>query len=306
MGGGDRSGRRFGGGDRSAQRFGGGDRSGQRFGGGDRSSDRFGGASKHNAQGGMRNVLRGVEDDEGLGEEVPYSLEGAEGEETTADAAEHLEAKVPFSTVKDIISPQTYKAITDTPMRIETMSAVQAQIMALFPNLATPHPKIEPNPELQAGRKDIVIQAKTGTGKTLAFLIPAIEQRVRTLAHIGKQAAIDAGKPEDPLIAERAARAYARLNVGTLIISPTRELATQIANEAIRVTTHHPEFEVRLFVGGVSKGTQMREFMRGRRDIVVATTGRLLDLLRSEPDLKESLKETQMVRSHSHINNLAG
>ncbi|KZV99244.1 DEAD-domain-containing protein [Exidia glandulosa HHB12029] len=193
------------------------------------------------------------------------------------------------------VSEETFKAVTGRPMRMTTMTPVQAQVMALFPNLASPPQPFETDQTVLEGRKDLLIQAKTGTGKTLAFLLPAVEQRVRTLKAIGEQAAIDAGQPDDTSIAIRAERAFARTNVGTLIISPTRELATQIANEAIRVTTHQPEFEVRLFVGGVSKGMQMRDFMRGRRDIVVATTGRLLDLIKSEPEVRASLKQTQLL-----------
>lgn len=60
---------------------------------------------------------------------------------------------------------------------------------------------------------DVVCKAKTGTGKTLAFLIPALEQL--------------------------AANRLAKGRTGVLIISPTRELASQIAEEAKQLAKFH-------------------------------------------------------------------
>ena len=89
-------------------------------------------------------------------------------------------------------------------------------------------------------------------------------------------------------------RGLTRSHVGTLIISPTRELATQIANEALKICTWHKDFEVRLLVGGESRNYQMRQWSRGRKDIVVATPGRMRDLL-SEPDVAEAIRQTDLL-----------
>jgi len=104
---------------------------------------------------------------------------------------------------------------------------------------------------------------------------------------------------EDDRIPSRAEqgqklRQLARNTVGTLIISPTRELATQIANEALKVCTWHKEFQVRLLVGGMSRMAQMREWQRGRKDIVVATPGRLKDFL-SEAPVREIMQNTDVL-----------
>ena len=96
----------------------------------------------------------------------------------------------------------------------------------------------------------------------------------------------------------KAETRFARETVGTLILSPTRELATQIANEALRLSHHHKGFEVRLFTGGTSKVRQIRDWMRGRRDIVVATTGRLRDVLSTEPVVVRGIEQTKMVCPH--------
>lgn len=95
-------------------------------------------------------------------------------------------------------------------------------------------------------------------------------------------------------MAGQARRAFVRSDVGVLIISPTRELATQIANEALKLCTWHKEMEVRLFVGGMPRIRQLRDFQRGRKDIVVATPGRLKDLL-SEPEVREAFNKTDML-----------
>lgn len=173
------------------------------------------------------------------------------------------------------------------------MTAVQASVLPRLPELIRPYDPEEQ--ELDLPPRDMLVKARTGTGKTLAFLVPAIEARLRALKTAGQNAVKEAGLVTDKHLEGRARRVFAKTNVGTLIISPTRELATQIANEALRLSYHHGDFEVRLFTGGLSRRTQMRDFMKGRRDIIVATPGRLLDLASSEPEIKAGLATTEMV-----------
>ncbi|EUC55358.1 DEAD-box ATP-dependent RNA helicase [Rhizoctonia solani AG-3 Rhs1AP] len=202
---------------------------------------------------------------------------------------------MPFSSIKDLISPETYEAITYKPYQLKNMTPVQTAVLSLIPQLTQHHTELKPGPDGKLPPRDLMVRAKTGTGKTLAFLVPAIEARVAAIERAKKQALETAGLTRDRMYEARAARAFTRTDAGTLIISPTRELATQIANEALKLTHHHEGFEVRLFVGGNSKREQMRGWMRGRRDIVVATPGRLRDLLQSEPSIAEGLKNTQML-----------
>ncbi|KIJ37271.1 hypothetical protein M422DRAFT_178309 [Sphaerobolus stellatus SS14] len=201
---------------------------------------------------------------------------------------------VPFKALKHKISYETLNAITVKPFKLETMTPVQSAVLGLLPELVRPHDHVnEGNTKLPA--RDILVKARTGTGKTLAFLVPAIEARVKAIERAGRDAVAQTGKTVDRSLEGRAKRVFAKTHVGTLIISPTRELATQIANEALRLAHHHDDLEVRLFTGGVSKRAQLRDWMRGRRDIVVATPGRLLDLLASEPDVRAGLAKTQML-----------
>ncbi|MBA0712432.1 hypothetical protein Golax_011536 [Gossypium laxum] len=100
--------------------------------------------------------------------------------------------------------------------------------------------------------RDIVAIAKTGSGKTLGYLIPGF-------MHL-KQCR------KDP-----------RMGPTMLVLSPTRELATQILDEALKFGKSS-RISCTCLYGGAPKGPQLREIERGV-DIVVATPGRLNDIL---------------------------
>lgn len=199
-----------------------------------------------------------------------------------------------FSTIRTKVNHDTLRAITKMPFTHINMSPVQAAVLPLLPELARPHSKDESH----GPPRDLLVKAKTGTGKTLAFLVPAIEARIRAVDKAGLDALEKNGGRPDSRVVESAKRAYAKKSVGTVVISPTRELATQIAHEAINLTHWHKGFEVKLFTGGLSKGQQLREFKRGRNDIVVATPGRIRDVLENNPDAAEVLKTASHVRSY--------
>ena len=107
-------------------------------------------------------------------------------------------------------------------------------------------------PDALAGR-DILGRAQTGSGKTLAFALPMLA-RLHTLP--GSRA----------LTAPRG-----------LVLVPTRELANQVA-EAIDPLARSLDQRVVVVVGGLSIGKQIEQIRRGV-DIVVATPGRLIDLM---------------------------
>ena len=97
---------------------------------------------------------------------------------------------------------------------------------------------------------DIVAGAQTGTGKTAAFTLPALDR----LGH--------AKGGSGPLM---------------LVVTPTRELAQQIGEVAsqVSVSTHH---RVATVVGGLSYNPQIERLKRGC-DVLIATPGRLIDLM---------------------------
>ncbi|KAK4450081.1 P-loop containing nucleoside triphosphate hydrolase protein [Podospora aff. communis PSN243] len=113
--------------------------------------------------------------------------------------------------------------------------------------------------------KDLVAQAKTGTGKTLAFLVPVLERIL--------QQQPDLAFPN---------RMRARCDdIRAIIISPTRELAEQIAVEA-RKLTQRTGVIVQAAVGGTQKQSMLRQTQRQGCHLLIGTPGRLHDLL-SDP-----------------------
>jgi ATP-dependent RNA helicase MSS116 len=111
--------------------------------------------------------------------------------------------------------------------------------------------------------RDVLARAKTGTGKTLAFLLPVVE-------HIA---------------AQKASGEHKQGGISAVIVSPTRELAMQIAEEAKKLKKYHEDMSVACFVGGVKVAQDIKFIQHLQRhgrslDIVVATPGRLLDHLK--------------------------
>ena len=199
-----------------------------------------------------------------------------------------------FESMEGILSKETLRAVTHSPYKFTHMSSVQAAVFDYLPRLSDPY---DPEPPSDASEhpRDLLVKARTGTGKTAAFAIPAIEQRIKALETFGEQALLDSGLPREKFSMSRVVNNYARENAGILIISPTRELATQIAKEASNLAYHQKDLQVQLFIGGSSKHRQMRDWMTKRRDIVVATPGRLRDVLMSEPAVTNAFKKTSLV-----------
>ncbi|KAL5514277.1 hypothetical protein ACEPAG_2365 [Sanghuangporus baumii] len=200
-----------------------------------------------------------------------------------------------FSSLIGKVSKETLEAITVRPMRHTHMTTVQEAVLSMLPELIDPLKKRDDGSfEEPSGPRDLMVRAKTGTGKTLAFLVPAIESRVKAIEEAASKAKALAGKAADRRLVLDATRNFVKSHVGALILSPTRELAKQIAVEAERLSTHHG-FKIHQFLGGESKGQQLREWKYNRRDIVVATTGRLRDLMDSQPELLKPIKEAKLL-----------
>jgi ATP-dependent RNA helicase RhlE len=107
-------------------------------------------------------------------------------------------------------------------------------------------------PELLAG-KDLLGIAQTGTGKTAAFAVPLLQILAATKKHAGPK------------------------GTRALILAPTRELAIQIG-DGFKTYGRHLGLRSAVIFGGVGQNPQVRAMARGV-DIVVATPGRLLDLV---------------------------
>ena len=148
--------------------------------------------------------------------------------------------EVPFSQLE--LDPRIEKAVA--AMGFDTATPIQAQVI----------------PIIRAG-SDVIAKSQTGTGKTAAFGIPALE-------------AIDTGE-EKP-------------TVQVLILCPTRELAQQAGDELRKLSKFLPGIRISEVYGGASMD---RQFIQLRRaNLVVGTPGRIMDHMRRGTIKLQNLK----------------
>ena len=112
--------------------------------------------------------------------------------------------------------------------------------------------------------ESLIGKSATGTGKTHAFLLPILQK-------------LDVNDK----------------NVQALIISPTRELATQLYDEVLKITKFNEDIEVKLYVGGTNRENEIEWLSKKQPQIVVSTIGKLKDLAVKENILK--IYTTKMV-----------
>lgn len=111
-------------------------------------------------------------------------------------------------------------------------------------------------------------QAKTGTGKTLAFLVPVIQNIMKDLK-------------SQPQSKSSYRRRPSSKDIRAIVISPTRELAEQIATEALKVS-RGTGIVVQTAVGGTQRREKLRAIQREGCHLLIGTPGRLKDIL-SDP-----------------------
>ena len=129
------------------------------------------------------------------------------------------------------LHPSSKKALEK--MGLKTMTEIQAKTF-----------------DAAASGQDVMARARTGTGKTMAFLLPALNR-----------------------IAENPIKGQ----VNMLILSPTRELASQIANQARQLTSAHSGMSYQVMFGGSSRQKDIQQLENRVPTIIVATPGRLQD-----------------------------
>ncbi|KKA21541.1 RNA helicase [Rasamsonia emersonii CBS 393.64] len=131
-------------------------------------------------------------------------------------------------------------------------------------------------PEILAGH-DVIGKAATGSGKTLAFGIPILEQYLDR----SREKHADMDKKESEPIA--------------LILSPTRELAHQLAKHIGALNTHTPDAnaKIALLTGGLSIQKQQR--LLADADIVIGTPGRVWEILSTGHGLIRKMKQIRFL-----------
>ncbi len=139
---------------------------------------------------------------------------------------------------------------------------------------------------------DLMVSSQTGSGKTAAFLLPVLHTLLQQQAE-----ADEAARAEHQRLAAEAAergevvakkpkrkdptnpRHFKAATPGALVLCPTRELAQQVAHDAIDLVKHCRGLRVANVVGGMPYQLQIAKLQNA--NLVVATPGRLLDLQRS-------------------------
>jgi ATP-dependent RNA helicase RhlE len=140
-------------------------------------------------------------------------------------------------------------------MSFENLNLIEPILRALkTEGYTTPTPIQAQAIPLLLNRKDVLGCAQTGTGKTAAFAIPIIQ-----------------------LLTQDKNLAQGKRVIRSLILTPTRELAIQIG-ESFENYGRHTNLKYKVIFGGVNQHSQV-EALRSGIDVLIATPGRLLDLM---------------------------
>jgi len=111
--------------------------------------------------------------------------------------------------------------------------------------------------------RDLMVSSSTGSGKTASFMLPALARVLRARQDPAQH------RPRGVVSGPRV-----------LVLTPTRELALQLAHAASSYGRHVRGLRVATVVGGVPYGLQLRQ-LAGPLDILIATPGRLMDHMAS-------------------------
>jgi len=121
-------------------------------------------------------------------------------------------------------------------------------------------------------RLDLKVSSQTGSGKTAAFALPALQRILEARGDASKRR--EKGLVHGPRV---------------LVLAPTRELAMQVAKAFTAYGKHVQGLRVATVVGGVPYGAQLKA-LRGPLDVVIATPGRLIDHLGSGKCVLDNLE----------------
>ena len=229
----------------------------------------------------MTDTLNTVQDDLSPAENISIATELA----FDAAAVEESIADVPNGFVELGLAPELVQAVADLGYTQPT--AVQKRAIPLALPTAGGSKDGQSN-----GYSDLMVSSQTGSGKTAAFLLPVLHTLIQQMAEQEaaeraefEQACADAAAKGEPA-PKRAKRKdptnprnFKAAVPGALILCPTRELAQQVAHDAIELVKHTRGLRVANVVGGIPYQLQIAKLQNA--NLVVATPGRLLDLQRS-------------------------
>ncbi|MES2424150.1 MAG: DEAD/DEAH box helicase, partial [Pseudomonadota bacterium] len=213
---------------------------------------------------------------ETFSQDIPeFSETGVPVEADTAPAV----AAEPNGFIKLGLAPELLQAVQEMGFTQPTTVQLQAIPLAM-----------QAEGEAQGKRKftDLMVSSQTGSGKTAAFLLPVLHTLLK------QQAQAEAAEREayERAVAEAAAkgeappkrakrkdptnpRHFKATAPGALVLCPTRELAQQVAHDAIDLVRHCRGLRIANVVGGMPYQLQIAKLQNA--NLVVATPGRLLD-----------------------------
>ena len=166
--------------------------------------------------------------------------------------------KEKITRTKDKTAVVEFTSFSDAPFAKPIQKALQEA------GFASPSPiQARAWPVALAG-KDLIAVAKTGSGKTLGFLLPIFHQ-------IMANGAVTTNKSKS--------KAAATATPHCVVLSPTRELAIQIHGECLKFGTAPVQIRAECLYGGTNVGAQIQQLQSSDPHVIVATPGRLCDLL---------------------------
>ncbi len=203
--------------------------------------------------------------------------------ETNDSAPVNQEPEAPNGFVELGLAPELVRAVKDLGYTQPTTVQLKAIPLAL---------PAKASGDKAASYIDLMVSSQTGSGKTAAFLLPVLHTLLAQLAQAEederaeyeKSVADAAAKGEAPPKRSKRKdptnpRNFKAPTPGALIVCPTRELAQQVAHDAIDLVQHCRGLRVANIVGGMPYQLQIAKLQNA--NLVVATPGRLLDLQRS-------------------------
>jgi len=231
----------------------------------------------------MTDTLITVQDDLSPAENISMTSELASSTELSTEASATQEvaaAETPNGFIELGLAPELVQAVADLGYTQPTAVQMRAIPLAL------------PKTDGTKNYSDLMVSSQTGSGKTAAFLLPVLHTLIQQLAEQEaaeraefEQACADAAAKGEPA-PKRAKRKdptnprnFKAAVPGALILCPTRELAQQVAHDAIELVKHTRGLRVANVVGGIPYQLQIAKLQNA--NLVVATPGRLLDLQRS-------------------------
>ncbi|CAA9441167.1 MAG: ATP-dependent RNA helicase NGO0650, partial [uncultured Ramlibacter sp.] len=209
-----------------------------------------------------------------------FDVQGDFSPADTFDSAPEATTTLPNGFLKLGLAPELIRAVEDLGFTQPT--AVQDEAIArAMPSAG----------EGKSSFIDLMVTSQTGSGKTAAFLLPVLhtlllqQQEEEERERLEQQRLADEAaargepapkrkrrNPTDP-------RNFKAATPGALILCPTRELAQQVAHDAIDLVKHCRGLRIANVVGGMPYQLQIARLQNA--NLVVATPGRLLDLQRS-------------------------